>query len=79
MEKILGQTKIGDSLENILNYNFQMKIISKKIHNCNSLYSENMIISFLSKQVDFWTKQINNFEQKKGVKLQNRTDSHVKK
>ena len=70
---MLGQTKIGDSLENILNYNFQMKIIFKKVYNGNSFYSENMIISFLSKLVDFWTKKLTILNKKK-MKLQNRTD-----
>ena len=65
MEKMLGQTKIGDSLENILNYNFQMKIIFKKVYNGNSFYSENMIISFLSKLVDFWTKKLTILNKKK--------------
>ena len=62
---MLGQTKIGDSLENILNYNFQMKIIFKKVYNGNSFYSENMIISFLSKLVDFWTKKSTILNNKK--------------
>ena len=42
-----------------------MKIIFKKVYNGNSFYSENMIISFLSKLVDFWTKKSTILNKKK--------------